>query len=767
MNDLVIQYNSSVGFSQSKFYQIINSVGSWAIVNAVVDGNLLVSGSVAATHIQANTFTADNAVTRGLTVRDLSGNIILSSGQNLDYTKVGGTKPPANATAGADRTNLNIGVSANFISNSGPYPGTIQGFTRGYDDTGKTANALAPSYNPWRPTGQGGVFLTFDAAQSPATGKTSDINNGVVSGTMIKYPIRAGARYEASVYLSTHRCAAAVRISWFDAAGNPIADAAGNDVDNSLSEGILANWSRSILFATAPANAATAGIYLRSTYAGLSNPFTFASMWYFGSALPAQTVASDWVDGQGANWATNVVGATDVNGNITAAAAAAVAARVEADKANDALAKVSSDNVLSKGEKGAVILEYNTISAEYPGIQAQSSLLGIGASAERVNFDASVSSLQVYMDSLLPVYTDTTTDTNIVGSTFRQKFVEYYNRKQLLLNAIAAKAATTSTWAGVTGTGKPADNATVGATFGSNISGKITSGTASTFIDAAAINNAQIGTLDAAKINTGFLSADRIQAGTIAVEKLNIGVGANLLQNSTFAHGLAHWFREETPGVNAVFHLNLEGWYPRGGTSVNIQQPNNFYNGGSESAYYQGVVSAEVPIVPGQRYEFSAYTGAHRCNVSVFMAFSDANGTPVAFSTYMYNNQEQAGGTSLGSFKRLGGFLTAPANAATARLYCRKSTTLPGQGDSWLMLTQTMIAPASPSQTLLSPWSLGGTGTKITGAGIATPNLSAISATIGTLRTASAGARMEISDNVLKVFDGNGVKRVQLGNLDL
>jgi hypothetical protein len=519
MNDLVIQYNTSVGFSQSKFYQIINSVGSWAVVNAVVDGNLLVSGSVAATHIQANTFTADNAVTRGLTVRDLSGNIILSSGQNLDYTKVGGTKPPANATFGAD-------------------------------------------------------------------------------------------------------------------------------------------------------------------------------------------------------WATNVTGAAAVNTSITNAQTAA-------DNAIAALAKITSDNVLAKGEKGDVILEYSTITAEYPGIQTQSNSLGIGTSAERVSFDAAISALNTYMAGLSPVHTDTTTDTTIVGSTFRQKFIDYYTSKQTVLNAIAAKAATTSTWAGVTGTGKPADNATVGATFGSNISGQITSVNASTFIAAVAINNAQIGTLDAQKINTGFLSADRIQAGTVSVDKLNVGVGANLLQNSTFAHGMDYWNREESPGVDAVLRLNFSVWFPRGGAGISFQQPNNLYAGGSEGTYYQGVNSAEVPITPEQRYEFSAYTGAHRCNVSVFVAFNDANGTAIAFSTYMYNNNESLGGTTLASFKRLGGFITAPAGAATARLYIRKTTTLPGQSDSWLMLTQTMIAPAAPNQTTLSPWSLGGSGTKITGAGIETNSITA------------------------------------------
>lgn len=46
-------------------------------------------------------------------------------------------------------------------------------------------------------------------------------------------------------------------------------------------------------------------------------------------------------------------------------------------------------------------------------------------------------------------------------------------------------------------------------------------------------------------------------------------------------------------------------------------------------------------------------------------------------------------------------------------------------------------------------------------------SLSAITATIGTLRTADTGARMEISDNVIKVFDTSGAVRVKLGNLAL
>ena len=44
-------------------------------------------------------------------------------------------------------------------------------------------------------------------------------------------------------------------------------------------------------------------------------------------------------------------------------------------------------------------------------------------------------------------------------------------------------------------------------------------------------------------------------------------------------------------------------------------------------------------------------------------------------------------------------------------------------------------------------------------------SLSAMSAVIGTLRTATDGARTEIWDNVIKVYDGNNMLRVKIGDL--
>jgi len=55
----------------------------------------------------------------------------------------------------------------------------------------------------------------------------------------------------------------------------------------------------------------------------------------------------------------------------------------------------------------------------------------------------------------------------------------------------------------------------------------------------------------------------------------------------------------------------------------------------------------------------------------------------------------------------------------------------------------------------------------VTAAKISVTQLDAITATIGTLRTATSGARSEIRDNVIKVYDASNVLRVKIGNLAL
>jgi hypothetical protein len=77
-------------------------------------------------------------------------------------------------------------------------------------------------------------------------------------------------------------------------------------------------------------------------------------------------------------------------------------------------------------------------------------------------------------------------------------------------------------WGMIGGTGKPADGATVGASFGVNIGGQITAANASTYIASAAITDAQIGSLNANKITAGVISADRLDSGVVTAKVANL-----------------------------------------------------------------------------------------------------------------------------------------------------------------------------------------------------------------------------------------------------
>lgn len=58
LNDTVVQYNTSTGFVQTRFW----TGSSWAIVNVVINGNLLVQGTVGADKMVTGTITANSGI---------------------------------------------------------------------------------------------------------------------------------------------------------------------------------------------------------------------------------------------------------------------------------------------------------------------------------------------------------------------------------------------------------------------------------------------------------------------------------------------------------------------------------------------------------------------------------------------------------------------------------------------------------------------------------------------------------------------------------
>ena len=127
-----------------------------------------------------------------------------------------------------------------------------------------------------------------------------------------------------------------------------------------------------------------------------------------------------------------------------AAAAAAVAqadataAQTDADQANNRLAAIASDDVLTPDEKPRTIMDRDIILAERAGIEAEADRYSI--TTEKVAYGQKVDALTAYLATLTaPVlWSNLTGDTSIVGATFTTKFADVYVARQALLNKIAA-----------------------------------------------------------------------------------------------------------------------------------------------------------------------------------------------------------------------------------------------------------------------------------------------------------------------------------------
>ncbi|MGN6234988.1 hypothetical protein [Dyella sp.] len=117
-------------------------------------------------------------------------------------------------------------------------------------------------------------------------------------------------------------------------------------------------------------------------------------------------------------------------------------AAADALAANQELANIASDNVLSQGEKPLVIRDTNVITTEQAGIDAQATAYGI--TTEKTTYDSAVTALTTYLATLTTptLWSDLSGDTTVVGTTFRSKFADVYTTRQALLNAIYAAAKT-------------------------------------------------------------------------------------------------------------------------------------------------------------------------------------------------------------------------------------------------------------------------------------------------------------------------------------
>jgi hypothetical protein len=265
-----------------------------------------------------------------------------------------------------------------------------------------------------------------------------------------------------------------------------------------------------------------------------------------------------------------------------------------------------------------------------------------------------------------------------------------------------------------------AAGATVGAIAGTNVFRS----DGSTVLSQAEIRTAE-GTAAAIAGQGALATRNNVGSAQIAAS-----FGANLLPSSNPAWAppqtffVAGWNPDGVAGIDPYRYaqngsMGYEWSLDPGQTSWAIYQPNasrgaNVY--GFSHYYFRWLADPNdlnnhatvIPVVEGQRVEFSVYVGNHRSSTSeVALFFFDSAGNGIGNGNGYQSNTatrfEGQGGNNITGYKRVFARTTAPAGAVSVLPYVSKGHTETGS-DSWLFLVNPMLCIVPAGQEELTPW---------------------------------------------------------------
>lgn len=187
---------------------------------------------------------------------------------------------------------------------------------------------------------------------------------------------------------------------------------------------------------------------------------------------------------------------------------------------------------------------------------------------------------------------------------------------------------------------------------------------------------------------------------------------SNLIPNANFGGingDLAPWQGGWNPAGANIFLRNKKtglisgtAWLIDGSTGV-LEVAQSGRGGGSP-----GVVDItcgstyNIAVVGGQRYELHMKTANHRCESALTVGWYDSAGAFFAESSTPY--VRGFGGKKESDYVQVGAFVVAPANAAYARVWIRRTDTDAGQSDSYAWYLKPYFGPAKEDQQEFSPW---------------------------------------------------------------
>jgi hypothetical protein len=143
-----------------------------------------------------------------------------------------------------------------------------------------------------------------------------------------------------------------------------------------------------------------------------------------------------------------------------------------------AISAITDDNILSPSEKPAIWTEWQRCVKEEATLYTRATEYVAAGKGARYSVETrrnTLSSVNAALGNIINAYnppiTNYTANTAIDGAALRTAFANFYSNVELLRVSLQQLAAESSDWGQTYGTGKPADNATVGAPAGTSVNG--------------------------------------------------------------------------------------------------------------------------------------------------------------------------------------------------------------------------------------------------------------------------------------------------------
>lgn len=283
------------------------------------------------------------------------------------------------------------------------------------------------------------------------------------------------------------------------------------------------------------------------------------------------------------------------------------------------------------------------------------------------------------------------------------------------------------------------------------------------------------------------LLGDVLVEQSLNANRLTIGLGKNLLDNPDVLQQLAAYqgFTNGTIGSGAVISRRDDGstygtqYYPtlRVQLATNAVTTSGYAGISLRPMGDDGSFGVGYPVQGGEWYEFSVATRIRRIRMQLRVYWYKADGTAASRSMDVYNDRNTTsaeGAVNPANWNRYGAVKQAPSDAAYARPQLRVVGITATGNIRDFHAFQPMFAK-SVQGAELSPYSPGTTAyfdggrliaDTVTADKMNVTELSAITAKIGTFKSASSGERVEIEDDRIRVFDSSNTARVIIGKLN-